>query len=181
MQKYSLTILYEEAAKKIGVGEVSKTLNLKEGGYTDKRYIINEEEVYIDTHNVGFGNVKTQNTKLIIVEVAPAFGNIEGDTEGWLYVSENFYPRPTTVTTLTSSVISAKVRLAQDLYGLIINGQEKGVVPPNYTINSTTSSIIGEVTWAGLTLNRGDYFSIIETTNGTLNPFSAPVYTGRYV
>jgi len=157
-----------------------KTLILEEIAHSTKRFLVNNEEVYIDSHNVALSNVSTAlATNLVIIEVAPSINNIEGRTEGWLYVSENFYPRPISATA-TATTVTATVRLAQDSYGLIINGPESGVVPPNYVIKSTISNELGTATWSNLSLNRGDYYSIIESTNGNLNPFSNPVYIGRY-
>jgi len=183
--KYSITALAEyEDFRFISTGKFSiplrqSIIELKEIGHSDKRYTIDGQEVYLDTHNAGLANVVMSGTDLVVLELSPAAGNVDGDTEGLLYVSENFYPRRYTATA-TSTSISAQVRFAANLYGLIISGPESGVVPPNYIIKEATSTLSGTVTWPNLTLAKGDYYSIIETTSNNLNPFSSPVYVGKY-
>lgn len=174
--QYYLTALAEIAAFEAK----GKVINLVEVGFSTKRYILNGEEVFIDRHNVALSDLTIPTTNLIVIEVAPSINNKEGDTEGWLYVSENWIPRALSATSTATSV-TANVRLANDLYGLVVNGPEQGVVPPTYSIREAFSSPVGVASWSNLTLNKGDYYSIIESTNGTLNPFSPPIFIGRHV
>jgi hypothetical protein len=174
--QYYLTALAEIAAFEAK----GKVINLVEVGFSTQRYILNGEEIFIDRHNVALSDLTIPTTNLIVIEVAPSINNEEGDTEGWLYVSENWIPRASSATSTATSV-TANVRLANDLYGLIVNGPEQGVVPPTYSIREAFSSPVGVASWSNLTLNKGDYYSIIESTNGTLNPFSPPIFIGRHI
>lgn len=174
--RYSITILGEVGGKSLSPG---KTINIKELGYSNKKITINEEQVYLDYHNVGIKDIPTQGATTFVIELAPTTENIEGQSEGWLYVSEGFAVRPASAV-VTSSTITATLPLAAHKYGLVINGKQKNSVPSNYVIKESTSTIQGITTWTSLALTKGDYFSIIESVNDVLNPFSTPIYQGQF-
>ncbi len=147
--------------------------------FTTDKFKINNNVVYPHIHTVGFSDVSIPGIKYLILEVAPAINNIRGNTSGKLYLSENFKLRTVTCTVTNTSVV-AKLPYIGHKVGLVIHGPVNGYVPETYSVIERITDTIGNVTWSGLTLSKGDYISIIKTENNVLNPFSTPIYTTKY-
>ena len=147
--------------------------------FTRDKFKINNNVVFPHIHTVGFSDATLPSSKYLILEVAPNINNVVGDTYGKLYLSSNFKLRTVTAT-VTQSSITLKLPYVGTRVALVIHGPAQGVIPETYNLIESTSNRAGNVSWVGLNLNRGDYFSVIKTENNKFNPFSKPIYTSRY-
>lgn len=143
------------------------------------RMKINDHLYYPETHNVALQNVSLSSS-LYMLEIAPTINNINGDTYGRLYISNNFKIREASAVATTTSIV-ATLPYALDTYGLIIHGKENLVVNSNYVPIEAKATIQGVATWDSLALEPGDYFSIIRKDKGVFNPFKNIIYSDRYV
>ncbi len=148
---------------------------------SDSKYKINGVESYPDSHTVGIATTTIPSTTLLVVKVSPSINNQPGSTIGSIYTSSNFRKRSVAVSSISSTSVTAYVDLAKSVYGLVINGKQPQYVPETYSVKLSTSNMIGAITWSNLSLEKGDYFSIIESSNGYVNPFKPPVFIGQYV
>ena len=178
--KYTLTIYNPNkgfsVSQDFDVTQNAPELILPEEHYSDERFKIDNEEVYVNTHNVGLNDGQIEETQLVVVEISPDINNSEGNTAGTLYVSNSFYLRPVEVISSTTS-ITAKVPFINEEYGLIIHGFDSNLVEADPIIRSSNS--IGSVSWNGLSLSKGMYYSIITKKNGVFNLFSTPIYKNK--
>lgn len=181
LDKYSITVYNPNknlsVSQDFHVSQNTSSLILPEEGYSNSRFKINNEEVFVNTHTVGLSNQEISDSKLIVVEIAPDINNTEGNTFGQLYTSENFYVRPITTTFGTNS-ITAKLPLINEEYILLVNGPDKNIIDGNPI--TSVSNNIGEITWSNLTINQNNYFSIYTKKNGVFNIFSTPDYVGEF-
>lgn len=157
-------------------GQLSGNVHyLREEAYSNNRYRINNSEVYLDTHNVAL-STPVLSTQLIMLEVAPAAGGSDGETEGVLYLSDSVRLRPVSVT-INPSTVTANLPYSNVRAGLIVHGYS-----PNITTSMVegTTNAFGQVTWAA-TILPTQYYSIIVSLTGPLNLFETPIYTERYM
>lgn len=160
--------------------ELDATYILSEAeAYSTSRFKINNQEVYPETHNVALTDVTITPKSYVSVEISPAINHTFENCKGILYMSENFKLRPAFATGTTGDLF-AFLPYGMETYGLILHGRKRGIVPDDYSIRSATANPIGEVSWYGLSLTSGDYYSIVQARNGVLNPFAPPILVGRY-
>jgi hypothetical protein len=145
--------------------------------YSDTRYKINNEEVYPYTHVAGISNQTIVPSYNIALEISPLMPSLA--TKGKLYFSKALALKEASGSA-TASTVTAYLPYGLETYGLILNGKASGQVPSNYSDNIAVTNSLGEASWSGVTLNNNDYYSIVKSINGRINPFIAPTYIGRY-
>ena len=161
-------------------GEIFQTysINTTAIAKSTSRMKINGHLYFPETHTVALQDVSLSSS-LYMLEIAPTINNVNGDTYGHLYISNTFKIRePSTVT--TNDTITATLPYELVTYGIIIHCKEKLVVTSNYVAIESNDTIQGIATWSNLTLEPGDYYSIIIKDNGVFNPFKNIIYTDRY-
>lgn len=161
-------------------------------GFSDKRLKLDGEEVIPASHNVGIANIPTSEDTLLI-NVAQRNSILKDNTKVRLYVSSNYILRPITTSTtfielplpefptppsyLHSIVFTTPY--ANTKVGFIVHGNREGYIPEDYTITIANTDETGSVTWTNSGLYFGDYFSLIISVNGVLNPYKGIVYTSK--
>jgi hypothetical protein len=151
--------------------------------YSDSRYKVGGEEISPETHTAGLELSPISATQQVVVELSPAINNSEKDTFGKLFLKEGFNLREASgeLTNVTADTYSVTVSLPyiKESYGLIVNGRAQGTVPSTYSENSVISNELGQATWNNVTLLSGEYYTVVQSKNGVINPFDIPVFNGR--
>lgn len=158
-------------------GELSGSyITIPDVGFSDKKYQLENNEVYGHIHDVAL-TATLPSSKMVLLEVAPLAGSSNLNSDGYLYLSDNFNIRAVTSSCVPSSV-TASVPLAMQKYGLVVNGRNPNNVPT--TVYESTSDLSGNITFVGFTLTNRDYYSIVASRRGIINPYYNVVHQGRY-
>lgn len=173
--EFGLTEIVTNEHQEPTQGNVKNTPVIK----SDKKFMIEGLEVYPHSHNVGVSNVPVDSTYIVAVGISKAINSDGFSSKGYLYLSDNFRMKEAVATGYSDYIIGSMPYLNQK-YGLLLHGKTPGAVPSDYSVIETTTNELGAFVFSGITWNEGDHFSIIETKQGILNPFSPPIYTGTY-
>ena len=176
---YNLALFTPINGEHFGTGEFSGAEALiPEEVYSTSRYTINNEEVYPFTHVAGISNEPISTASRLALEISPGANNQLENAEGLLYVTSGVSIMQASGLAGTDT-ITGFLPLGNETYGLVVHGQSSGAVPSTYTQNTETTSPIGVAVWTGLSLSPGDYYSMVPSKNGQINPFCTPTYTSR--
>jgi len=152
-------------------------IGIQSSASSSSRYKINGEEVYPHTHTVGMANATIPAATNIAVKLSATSNSAA--TYGKLYTSSNFSLRAISGSATATSV-TAYLPYGAEIYGLVINGKVSGQVPTTYSSNPVSTSSEGVAIWDGISLTNGDYYSVVSSTRGKINPFGTPVLTNLY-
>ena len=151
--------------------------------FTANKFLINGEQVYEQSHTVGINNGVVSGSTLM-VEIAPTINNTKGDTNGRLYISNNYDLKPITVSVTSVSKSISNVYIStpyvKEKIGLLVNGTESGVIPTSFNVIEQVTTLSGTASFINVSLASQSYYSIFRATNGTINPFTTPIYAGKY-
>lgn len=87
-----------------------------------------------------------------------------------LHISENYRLAPWSAS-VTNTVVTVNTPYAAEELKLIVHGYVSGAIDYPYSLYTSTSNIQGIVSFSGVSISQGQYYSVIHCGDGTYNPF----------
>lgn len=153
------------------------------------KIILDGEPVLSDSHVVGVLDVDLSAAPIeyavlpevsrgIILLISPL--DVVSNSTARLHLSTDYRLSPAT-SSVVGSTVDVTVPYAMERVALVINGQTSGEVPDNYTQLIGITNQSGRAIFSGVSIQDGDYYSVVLEGNGSFNPYRYTIYTTQYI
>ena len=148
-----------------------------------KRLKLNDEELYPWSHTVGLAPFATTEETILMCIAPDTKTKLSGKRTLDLYMSNSYALQPTSVQTVKISnnvyTMTMTTPYAVQEVGLVVHGQNSQNLPEGYIVRRANTDKNGVVVWVGVSIAPEEYYSLIVSVYGQLNPIIGKVYTAK--
>ena len=156
--------------------------NLRLTTSTD-RVKIDGEEAYPYSHVAGITNFVTADQQLLLCLAPDSMTDAEGNRKFDLYLGSSYDIKGFTLQIIkvdnARHTIRGSCPYVMEKLGLVIHGKDPNSIPENYAIQYANTDELGNFNWPGVSIQAGDYYSIIVARYDQFNAYNGIVYSSR--
>lgn len=150
---------------------------------SNKRIKLDGNELNPQSHTVGITPFSTTENSLLICLAPDVKSNFEEDRQVDIYLNNSYALKQFTITISKQSptvyTISGYSPYVMETLGLIVHGKNPDNISENYVIMYANTGVDGSFVWPNVSIQAGDYYSIIAPRYNSYNPLIGKVYTAK--
>lgn len=148
-----------------------------------ERIILDKNELNPQSHTVGLSPFSTTESTLLVCLSPDVKSRTTDNRQIDIYVNSSYVLKPITVTISKQSptvyTISGYGPYVIETLGLIVHGKNPDNISENYVIMYANTGVDGYFVWPNVSIQAGEYYSIIVPKYGKYNPLTGKVYTAK--
>lgn len=191
---YSMTLLEYSSVSNANF-KLKKIYNTTVLGFSENRVLLDGQELFPKSHNVGLAKIST-NDDYLVLSISKRGGEIFKSTKLRIYLCDSYKLKEITSSVSTSTLpppdisplpaptylhtVTLNTPYAGTTLGLINHGPRNGYISDDYTVITANTDIQGNMSYYfGSSIRYGDYYSLVVPVNGVINPYKGIVYTSK--
>lgn len=150
---------------------------------SNERIKLDGQELNPQSHTVGIAPLTTSELALLVCLVPDTKSEFTEDRQIDLYVNSSYVLKQFSITVTKHSptlyTLSGYGPYVIEKLGLIVHGKNPDNISENYVIMYANTGVDGSFVWPNVSIQAGDYYSIIAPRYDTYNPLVGKVYTAK--
>jgi hypothetical protein len=150
---------------------------------SNERIKLDKQELNPESHTVGISPLSTTEPALLVCLVPDTKSEFTEDRQIDIYVNSSYVLKEFSITITKQSptvyTISGYGPYVIETLGLIVHGKNPDNISENYVIMYANTGVDGTFVWPNVSIQAGEYYSIIAPRYGTYNPLVGKVYTAK--